>query len=124
MRLRDKVAMISGAASGIGAACARRFVAEGARVLLADIDHERATALAAELGLAASALRLDVTREEDWSAAAARIAATFGAMTTLVDSAESRSPPRSKAKPSRVSAARWRSTSKEPSSGAGRRWRR
>ena len=50
MRLDGKVAVITGAASGIGAASARRFVEEGCRVVLGDIQQERGDALVAELG--------------------------------------------------------------------------
>ena len=48
--LQDRVALITGAAQGIGAACARRFAADGARVVLVDIDTARGEALASELG--------------------------------------------------------------------------
>ena len=62
-RLDDKVAVITGAASGIGLGMARRFVAEGARVVLGDIDAAGLEGAATELGPAASALVTDVTDE-------------------------------------------------------------
>jgi xanthoxin dehydrogenase len=65
MRLKGKVAVITGAASGIGAASARRFVAEGCRVVLGDIQQERGDALVAELGDAAIFAVCNVTKEED-----------------------------------------------------------
>ena len=64
-RLSDKTAIITGGASGIGAASARLFVEEGARVLIADAQSERGEALANELGDAAAFHRVDVTREDD-----------------------------------------------------------
>ena len=64
-RLAGKVAVVTGAASGIGAETARLFVAEGARVVVADVQDERAQALAAELGAAARFAHCDVTRERD-----------------------------------------------------------
>jgi NAD(P)-dependent dehydrogenase (short-subunit alcohol dehydrogenase family) len=64
-RLSDKTAIITGGASGIGAASARLFVEEGARVLIADAQSERGEALAKELGDAAAFHRVDVTREDD-----------------------------------------------------------
>ncbi len=64
-RLSDKTAIITGGASGIGAASARLFVEEGARVLIADTQSERGEALAKELGDAAAFHRVDVTREDD-----------------------------------------------------------
>jgi NAD(P)-dependent dehydrogenase (short-subunit alcohol dehydrogenase family) len=53
-RLRDRVVIVTGGASGIGAACARRYAAEGARVVIGDIDLARAQAVAGELGGAAA----------------------------------------------------------------------
>jgi NAD(P)-dependent dehydrogenase (short-subunit alcohol dehydrogenase family) len=57
--LKDKVAIVTGGASGIGAAACRRFVAEGAMVAIGDIDGDRAQSLASELGAAALAVRFD-----------------------------------------------------------------
>ena len=71
-RFAGRTAVITGGASGIGLAIARRFVAEGGRAVANDIDPERAAALAAELGAGGIALAGDVTREED-------VAALFGA---------------------------------------------
>lgn len=65
MRLEGKVAVITGAASGIGAASARRFVQEGCRVVLGDIQQDKGDALVAELGDAAIFTVCNVTREED-----------------------------------------------------------
>jgi meso-butanediol dehydrogenase / (S,S)-butanediol dehydrogenase / diacetyl reductase len=60
-RLERKITVVTGAASGIGLATARRFVAEGARVMLGDLDEERGRALAEELGAAAAFRKLDVS---------------------------------------------------------------
>jgi xanthoxin dehydrogenase len=65
MRLEGKVAVITGAASGIGAASARRFVKEGCRVVLGDIQQEKGDALVQELGSVAVFAVCDVTKEED-----------------------------------------------------------
>jgi NAD(P)-dependent dehydrogenase (short-subunit alcohol dehydrogenase family) len=64
-RLEGRVAVITGGASGIGAATARRFVAEGAKVMIGDLQEDVALALADELGPAARALRVNVAREDD-----------------------------------------------------------
>ncbi|MGZ4518535.1 MAG: SDR family NAD(P)-dependent oxidoreductase, partial [Mycobacteriaceae bacterium] len=65
--LEGKVAIITGAAGGQGAAAARRYVAEGARVVLADVNDESGKALAVELGEAAYYRHLDVSSEDDWT---------------------------------------------------------
>jgi NAD(P)-dependent dehydrogenase (short-subunit alcohol dehydrogenase family) len=65
-RLQGKQAMVTGGASGLGEAMTRRFVAEGAQVVIADIDTAGGEALAAELGEAARFVRLDVADEDSW----------------------------------------------------------
>lgn len=86
-RLSGKVAIISGAAQGMGAATARIFVAEGAKVVLGDVKAEQVQALATELGPAATAVKLDVREEADWQAAVAAATQKFGKLTTLVNNA-------------------------------------
>jgi NAD(P)-dependent dehydrogenase (short-subunit alcohol dehydrogenase family) len=75
MRLNGKTALITGGSSGLGAAMATRFVAEGASVVIADIDDAGGKALAAKLGPTASYIHLDVTQEADWASAMDGIAA-------------------------------------------------
>lgn len=70
-RLKGKIALVTGAAQGIGAGIARAMAAEGAKIFAADINAAGVEALAADIG--AEAMALDVTREEDWKAAADRI---------------------------------------------------
>ena len=70
-RIDGKVALVTGGASGLGAAIARRYAAEGASVVIADIDDAAGGALAAELGQGARYLHLDVSVEADWLAALA-----------------------------------------------------
>ena len=87
-RLADRIALITGAASGIGLATARRFAAEGATVLLADRDADRLAAAHAALGEDRhQAIRLDVTDEAGWIAVADRIATDFGRLDILVNNA-------------------------------------
>jgi 3alpha(or 20beta)-hydroxysteroid dehydrogenase len=86
-RLAGKVALISGAARGQGAAEARLFAAEGARVLLGDRLDEPCAALAEELGAAAAWVHLDVTREEEWRRAVEAARARFGRLDVLVNNA-------------------------------------
>jgi 3(or 17)beta-hydroxysteroid dehydrogenase len=89
-RLDGKVALISGAARGIGAATARLMVEAGARVALGDVLDERgqATAGAIDAGGAAAFYRhLDVTREDDWNAAVAAAVTRFGRLDILVNNA-------------------------------------
>jgi len=70
-RLAGKIAFVTGGASGLGAAMVRRFAAEGASVVIADIDAVGGTALAAEIGDAARFQHLDVSDEASWHAALA-----------------------------------------------------
>ncbi len=70
-RLDGKIAMVTGGASGLGEAMVRRFVAEGATVVIADIDDAGGAALAEELGDAARFQHLDVADEASWHAALA-----------------------------------------------------
>lgn len=86
-RLDGKVAIVTGAAQGMGAAEARRFAAEGASVLCADVQDEALAALADELGVRARAQHLDVTSEEDWVAAVAACEEAFGPVSVLVNNA-------------------------------------
>ncbi|PXY19543.1 glucose 1-dehydrogenase [Prauserella muralis] len=84
-RLAGKVALITGAARGQGAAAARRFAAEGARVMIADILDEDGKRLAGEFGAAYT--HLDVTSEDDWAGAVQATQAEFGALNVLVNNA-------------------------------------
>jgi 3alpha(or 20beta)-hydroxysteroid dehydrogenase len=86
-RLDGKVAIISGAARGMGAAHARRFVAEGAKVVLGDILEDAGKSLADELGEAAIFVTLDVTRADDWATAVRTAEETWGPVDVLVNNA-------------------------------------
>ena len=87
-KLDGRVVVITGAARGQGEQEARLFVAEGAKVLLGDVLDDAGEALAKELGEERAAyVRLDVTREEDWSAAVARARERFGRIDGLVNNA-------------------------------------
>jgi 3alpha(or 20beta)-hydroxysteroid dehydrogenase len=85
--LEGKVAIVTGAARGIGAETARLFVREGARVVLGDVRDELGEKTAAELGPAALYRRLDVRSEADWGAAVAAARERFGALHVLVNNA-------------------------------------
>ncbi|MBN8897921.1 MAG: SDR family NAD(P)-dependent oxidoreductase, partial [Rhodospirillales bacterium] len=90
MRLADKVAIISGAASGMGAATARRFGREGARVVVADLLEDDGRSVVAEIekaGGTAMFQRLDVTEEASWSACVAAAVAAYGRLDILVNNA-------------------------------------
>lgn len=86
-RLAGKVALVTGAARGQGAATARRFVAEGAQVVIADILDSDGAALADELGDAAIYQHLDVTDEQQWETVVTVAASVFGPLTVLVNNA-------------------------------------
>src|SRR5258707_14735929 len=86
-RLDGKVALISGAARGIGGETARLMVEAGAKVAIGDVLDERGRETARSLGDAAIYLHLDVTREEDWNAAVAAAIGRFGKLDILVNNA-------------------------------------
>jgi 3alpha(or 20beta)-hydroxysteroid dehydrogenase len=86
-RLAGKVAIVTGAAQGMGEAIARRFAAEGAEVVLADIQQEKGAATAAELGAAALFVRADVTATADWTRLTAATIDRFGRIDILVNNA-------------------------------------
>jgi len=93
-RLDGKIAIISGAARGQGAAEARLFVAEGAHVVIGDVLDDQGQALAAELGTAARYQRLDVTDEDDWAAGVQLAVSEFGGLHVLVANAGISPPPK------------------------------
>jgi 3(or 17)beta-hydroxysteroid dehydrogenase len=84
-RLQGKVALVTGAAQGIGAGIARAMAREGAAVVAADRNIAGVEALAAEIG--AEPLALDVTSEADWAKAAAHVEAGHGKLSILVNNA-------------------------------------
>ena len=89
-RMDGKVALISGGARGQGAAEARLFAQEGAKVVigdLLDVDGMRVAAEIAELGGEAVYVHLDVTREEDWQSAVQAAVSAFGKLDVLVNNA-------------------------------------
>lgn len=86
-RLEGKVALVTGAGSGFGEGMARRFIAEGARVVLADVNGDAIARIAAELGDAALAVRADVTHKADVEAMVAAATSGFGRLDILVNNA-------------------------------------
>ena len=82
-----KVAVVTGAANGIGAACARLFAASGAKLALWDIDAAAAQALAAEIGHGAVAMGCDVAKGSDVDAATAATMQAFGRIDILINNA-------------------------------------
>ncbi|RVT51406.1 glucose 1-dehydrogenase [Rubrivivax albus] len=87
MRLKDKVAIVTGGASGFGAGIVRRFVAEGARVVIADLNLPGAQDLAAELGASTHAMKVDVTDAGDLRAMMDAAEQQFGRLDILVNNA-------------------------------------
>lgn len=86
-RLEGKCALITGAARGIGFAFAKAYVAEGAKVAIADIDISRAKAAADEIGGAAIAVEMDVTRQESIERAVSETVDRLGRIDILVNNA-------------------------------------
>jgi 3-hydroxybutyrate dehydrogenase len=89
MRLKDKVAIVTGAASGIGHEIAKTYAREGARVVIADINQKAADAAAAEIGDAKKAIGvvMDVTNEQQVDAGVERTVEQFGKVDVLVSNA-------------------------------------
>lgn len=87
MRLEGKTAIVTGGASGFGAGIVRKFVQEGARVMIADINGEGAEALSTEIGSAAMAQQVDVSNGDSVSAMAAQAIMTYGKLDILVNNA-------------------------------------
>jgi NAD(P)-dependent dehydrogenase (short-subunit alcohol dehydrogenase family) len=85
MRLKDKVALVTGAAQGIGFACAQAFAAEGAHVVLADVNNDKGSKAAESLG--AHFARCDVSRKDQVVAAVEGAVAKYGRLDILVANA-------------------------------------
>jgi NAD(P)-dependent dehydrogenase (short-subunit alcohol dehydrogenase family) len=101
MRLQDKVAIVTGAASGMGAATARLFAREGAKVIVADMLEAEGQAVADSIK-SARFQRLDVSSEKDWDAAVAATLAAYGKIDILINNAGV-----SGSDPDRLSIATW-----------------
>lgn len=86
-RLEGKIAIITGAAQGMGASHARRFIKEGAKVILTDLNEEKGQALAMELGENALFVKQDVTKAEEWESVIAIAEEKFGSVNILVNNA-------------------------------------
>lgn len=86
-RLDGKIALVTGAARGQGSAIARRFAAEGARLVLGDVEDEEGKVVAEEIGEAARYVHLDVTDESSWDEAVRLAAGEFGPLNVLVNNA-------------------------------------
>src|SRR5262245_9838306 len=86
-RIEAKVAIVTGGGSGIGEAVTRRFVAEGARVLVADINEANGTRVAKALGDNAHFVRADATKVDDWPRVIKEATSRFGGVDILVNNA-------------------------------------
>jgi 3-oxoacyl-[acyl-carrier protein] reductase len=87
MRLVDRVALITGGAAGIGKATARRFIEEGAQVVICDVAQQTGDATVEELGPNAAFYRVDVTNRQAVQAWVDEVAARFGRIDVLVNNA-------------------------------------
>jgi 3alpha(or 20beta)-hydroxysteroid dehydrogenase len=86
-KLQDKVAIVTGAASGMGAATAELFATEGARVVLCDINREQGEAVAARIGGDAIFRTLDIRDDAGWAALVAELRERFGRIDILLNNA-------------------------------------
>lgn len=87
VRLKDKVAIVTGAASGFGRGIAELFAAEGAKIIIADLNGVGAAEVAREIGSGATALQCDVTKRADVEATIAAAVSQFGGLDILVNNA-------------------------------------
>jgi 3alpha(or 20beta)-hydroxysteroid dehydrogenase len=87
MLLKNKVAIVTGASRGIGAAIVRIFIEEGAKVIIGDVLQEPGQALAEELGDKAFYFKLDVSQEQSWKEVVALANRHFGGLDILVNNA-------------------------------------
>lgn len=85
--LKDKIAIVTGGASGMGAAYAKRFIEEGARVIFTDINEELGTAYQVELGNQAEFYKHDVADEQQWKDLASLVKEKYGHVDVLVNNA-------------------------------------
>jgi 3alpha(or 20beta)-hydroxysteroid dehydrogenase len=93
-RLAGKVALVTGAAQGQGAAEARRFAAEGAQVVVADVQYDLARTVVSEIGVSSAMVApLDVTEPEHWDRAVRAAVGAFGRLDVLVNNAGIAVPP-------------------------------
>ena len=114
MRLEDKVAIITGAASGIGKEIAIVYAREGAKVAIADLSQKAAEATAREIdpsGKRAIGVAMDVANEEQVDVGTTKVIKTFGALDVLVSNAGNRSSRRSSTSNSPNGGSCWRSIS-------------
>lgn len=89
-RLTDRVALVTGGASGIGAATSKRLASEGAKVVIGDLNAEAAATVVEEIGAAggtAIAVHLDVTDQDSWASAVEQIVEQLGGLDVLVNNA-------------------------------------
>jgi 3-oxoacyl-[acyl-carrier protein] reductase len=85
MRLKDKVALVTGAGSGFGAGIARRFAEEGAKLVIDDINAEGGARIAKEVG--GEFVQADVSKGADWAKLVAAATARFGRLDVVVNNA-------------------------------------
>ena len=87
MKLKDKIAIVTGSAAGIGKAIAKEFADEGAKVVVADINFDRATETVKEIGKGAIAVKVDVTKWDEVEAMVNKTVEAFGRVDILVNNA-------------------------------------